>query len=113
MPNHKIAKISSDMARVISEILFTEAKDEILKSITITSCKVSRDISYAKVYFTSLSQMDKKTLVKEVNEASSFIRGELSERMELRHTPILEFVYDDSIAYAENIENIIKEIKEK
>ena len=113
MPNHKIAKISSDMARVISEILFTEAKDEILKSITITGCKVSRDISYAKVYFTSLSQMDKKTLVKEVNEASSFIRGELSERMELRHTPILEFVYDDSIAYAENIENIIKEIKEK
>ena len=113
MPNHKIAKISSDMARVISEILFTEAKDEILKSITITGCKVSRDLSYAKVYFTSLSQMDKKTLVKEVNEASSFIRGELSERMELRHTPILEFVYDDSIAYAENIENIIKEIKEK
>ncbi len=113
MPSHKIAKISSDMARVISEILFTEAKDEILKSITITGCKVSRDLSYAKVYFTSLSQMDKELLVKEVNEASSFIRGELSERMELRHTPILEFVYDDSIAYAENIENIIKEIKEK
>lgn len=113
MPSHKIAKISSDMARVISEILFTEAKDEILKSITITGCKVSRDLSYAKVYFTSLSQMDKQLLVKEVNEASSFIRGELSERMELRHTPILEFVYDDSIAYAENIENIIKEIKEK
>ena len=113
MPSHKIAKISSDMARVISEILFTEAKDEILKSITITGCKVSRDLSYAKVYFTSLSQMDKELLVKEVNEASSFIRTELSERMELRHTPILEFVYDDSIAYAENIENIIKEIKEK
>lgn len=113
MPSHKIAKVSSDIARVISEILFTEAKDDILKSITITGCKVSRDLSYAKVYFTSLSNLDKKTLVKEVNEASSFIRGELAERIELRHTPILEFVYDDSIEYAENIENIIKEIKEK
>ncbi len=113
MPSHKIAKISSDIARVISEILFTEAKDEILKSITITGCKVSRDLGYAKVYFTSLSDMDRKTLVKEVNEASSFIRGELSERIDLRHTPVLEFVYDESIEYANNIENIIKEIKEK
>ena len=113
MPSHKIAKISSDIARVISEIIFTEAKDELLKSITITGCKVSRDLSYAKVYFTSLSNLNKKSLVKEVNEASSFIRGELAQRLELRHTPILEFVYDDSIEYAENIENIIKEIKEK
>ena len=113
MPSHKIAKISSDIARVISEILFTEAKDEILKSITITGCKVSRDLGYAKVYFTSLSDMDRKTLVKEVNEGSSFIRGELSERIDLRHTPVLEFVYDESIEYANNIENIIKEIKEK
>ena len=113
MPSHKIAKISSDIARVISEIIFTEAKDELLKSITITGCKVSRDLSYAKVYFTSLSNLDKKSLVKEVNEASSFIRGELAQRLELRHTPILEFVYDDSIEYAENIENIIKEVKEK
>ena len=113
MPSHKIAKVSSDIVRVISEIIFTEAKDDILKSITITGCKVSRDLSYAKVYFTSLSNLDKKSLVKEVNEASSFIRGELAQRLDLRHTPILEFVYDDSIEYAENIENIIKEIKEK
>lgn len=113
MFSRKQAKISSDIAKVISEILFTEAKDEILKSITITGCKVSRDLSYAKVYFTSLNNMDKKRLVKEVNEASSFIRGELAQRIELRHTPILEFVYDESIEYAQNIENIIKDIKKK
>ena len=112
MPSHKIAKISSDIARVISEILFEEAKDDLLKTITITGCKVSRDLGYAKVYFTSLSSMDKKTIVKEVNEASSFIRGKLAEKVDLRHTPILEFVYDDSIEYANNIENIIKEINE-
>ena len=113
MPSKKQAKISSDMARVISEILFSEAKDELLKTITITGCRVSRDLSYAKVYFTSLSNLDKKSLVKEVNEASSFIRGELAQRLELRHTPILEFVYDESIEYANKIENIIKEMKEK
>lgn len=113
MPSHKIAKISSDMMRVISEIIFSEARDNILKSITITGCKVSRDLSYAKVYFTSMSEMDKNTLVKEVNEASTFIRTEVAARLDIRHTPILEFVYDDSIEYANRIEKIIKEINEE
>ena len=112
MPSHKIAKISSDMVRVISEIIFDTARDEILKTITITSARVSKDLSYAKIYFTSLSNMDKKTLVKEVNEASSFIRTEVAQRLNLRHTPELEFVYDESIEYANRIENIIKEIHE-
>ncbi len=112
MSNYKIAKISSDMARVISEIIFSEAQDELLKSITITGCKVSRDLSYAKVYFTSLSDLDKKTLEKEVNEASTFIRGFVAEKLDLRHTPEITFVYDESIEYANKIENIIKEIHE-
>ncbi len=113
MANKKQEKIASDIVRVISEIIFTEAKDEILKTITITGCKVAHDLSYAKVYFTSLSDLDRAKIVKEVNEASSFIRSELSQRMDIRHTPILEFVYDETIEYASNIENIIKEIKEK
>lgn len=113
MPSHKIDKISSDMSRAISEILFTEAKDEILKSITITGCKVSRDLSYAKVYFTSLSDLPKEQLLKEVNESASFIRGHLASKLDLRHTPELTFVYDDSIEYGERIEKIIKEIHEE
>ena len=112
MPSHKLAKISSELVRVISEIIFDTARDEILKTVTITGAKVSKDLGYAKVYFTSLSDLDKKTLLKEVNEASSFIRTEVANRLELRHTPELEFVYDDSIEYANRIENIIKEIHE-
>lgn len=113
MPSHKIAKISSDMARAISEIIFEETRDDILKTVTITGCKVSRDLSYAKVYFTSLSDMDKKTLEREVNEASPFIRGLLAEKLDLRHTPELTFVYDESIEYASRIESIIKKIHEE
>lgn len=112
MSNFKIAKISSDMARVISEIIFTETRDELLKTITITGCKVSRDLSYAKVYFTALSDLDKKTLEKEVNEAAPFIRGFVAEKLDLRHTPELEFIYDESIEYGNRIEKIIQEIHE-
>lgn len=113
MPSHKIAKIESDMVRVISEIIFTEARDELLKTITITACKVSSDLSYAKVYFTSITDLDKNTLEKEVNEASGFIRTLVAERLDLRHTPELEFIFDESIEYGNKIERIIKEIHEE
>ena len=110
MANHKIDRIASDISRNISDILMTEARDELLKTITITGCKLTNDLSYCKVYFTSLSDLPKETLEKEVNEAASFIRGKVSERVDIRHTPKLKFIYDESIAYGEKIEKIIEEL---
>ena len=110
MPKYKIDRIASDIQKYIGDIIITEARDEILKSITITGCKVTNDLSYCKVYFTSLLEMDKKDLEKELNEAAPFIRGRLSEKIDIGHTPTLQFVYDESIAYGEKIENIIKNL---
>lgn len=110
MPKYKIPRIASDIQRYIGDILINEVNDEILKHITVTGCDLTNDLSYCKVYFTSFDKMDIKELEKEVNEASSFIRGKLSERLDIRHTPELKFIYDKSIAYGEKIEKIIKSI---
>ncbi len=109
----KHKRIASEMIRVIGEILLEEARDNLLKQITITGAEVTNDLSFAKIYFTSLNGMNPKDLEREMEEASPFIRKELAEKMNLRNTPRLKFVYDESIAYANNIERIIKEIHEK
>ena len=57
-----------------------------------------------KVYFTVLDKDKKKKVLEDINNAASFIRGKLSERIEIRHTPELKFIYDDSIEYGEKIE---------
>ena len=113
MANHKIERIESDIEKYIPIIIQRESTDELLKTITITGCKLAHDLSFCKVYFTSLSDLDHKTLEKEVNEASSFIRGFLSQKMEIRNTPVLKFEYDESIEYATRIENIIEQIHNK
>ncbi len=107
MANHKIARISSDISRIISDILANEARDSLLKTITVTGCNVTNDLSFCKVYFTSLSNLDKKTLEGELNEAAPYIRGELSKRIDIRHTPELKFIYDESVEYGKKIEDII------
>lgn len=110
MPSHKIARISSDISRNISEIIAQDSRDTLLKTITITGCNVARDLSSAKVYFTSLSDLPKEKLEREMAEAAPYIRKELAERIDVRHTPALRFIYDNSIEYGNRIEKIIESI---
>ena len=107
----KQKRIASDMMRVIGEVLLEEARDDLLKQITITGVEVASDLSYAKVYFTSLiTALSHQDLEREMEEAAPFIRNQLAAKMNLRNTPKLKFLYDNSIEIANNIENIIKEI---
>lgn len=110
MKNHKIDRIASDMIKYLSNIILTETNDDLLKSITLTDVSVSKDLSYAKIYFTSISNLSHKDIEKEVNEASPFLRGKLAKVLEVRNIPELKFIYDESIEYATKIEKIITEI---
>ena len=113
MSSHKIARINAELVRVVSETLMMESTDELMKSITITGADVASDLSFAKVYFTSLSDLTHKELEKEMNEASEFVRKFVAEKMDLRQTPKLKFLYDESIEYGNKIEHIISSIHDK
>ena len=89
----KLKRIESQILREVSEIIMNDARDNKLKNITITGCSVTNDLSFAKIYFTT--QGDKNLMLKDLEEASGYIRGELSERIEIRHTPKIKFVYDE------------------
>lgn len=112
--NISIKRLNHAFMEEISMILMEEVRDEDLKFVTITGCDITNDLSYAKVYFTVLDKDKKEKVLEDINNAASFIRGKLSERIEIRHTPELKFIYDDSIEYGEKIEKIIDKLhKEK
>ena len=108
----KLKRIESQMIKEISDIIINRARDSVLKSVTITGCEVSSDLSFSKVYFTHLDELDTMEILKELDEASGYIRTELAKRMDLRHTPKIKFVFDKSIEYGNRIEEIINEIHE-
>ena len=108
--NIKIERLESTFVKEISYILMEEIKDEYIKFVTITDCEITNDLSFAKVYFTVLDSSKKEQTIKALNHAKSFIRGELSKRVDIRHTPELTFIFDESIEYGKRIENIIEEI---
>ena len=104
----KLERINSNMQREISYIIANEVKNPNVKFVTITDCDVTSDLSYAKVYFTTLD--DSKETLDALKSAKGFIRKTLADRIELRHIPELEFIYDESIEYGKRIEDKIKEI---
>ncbi len=106
----KIDRISSQMTKEISYILATEVKDQDLKFVTITDCHVTNDLSFAKVYYTILDQNKIEDSKKAFKDAKGFIRKQLADRIDIRHIPELEFVYDESIEYGKKIEEKIREI---
>lgn len=108
----KIDRLSNSVLEVLSKIIFEEVKNPILKNVILTSCSVTNDLSFAKVYFTCMNE-DKDKVLNELNEAKGFLRGKLSQNIDIRHTPELVFEFDNSIEYGMNIERIIKEIHEK
>ena len=110
----KVKRIGSDIQRVLSSICYEEAHDSLLHTITITGVEVTNDLSLARVYFTSTSDMEIKQLEKELNDdTAGYLRTELASKIDVRHTPKIRFVYDKSIEYGTNIEKKIKEIHEK
>jgi len=109
----KIERLNHAFVEEISYILHNEVKDDDIKFVTVTGCDISSDLSYAKVYVTVLDNSKKETTLQALNGAKSFIRGELSKRVDIRHTPELKFIYDDSIEYGNKIESIIESIHDK
>lgn len=111
MSEIRTKKIGSNFVKEISYILMNEVKDPILKFVTITDCKVTNDLSFAKVYFTTLNE-DRESVLDSLNKAADFIEIELSKAIEIRKMPQISFHYDDSLEYGENIEKIIEKIHE-
>lgn len=113
MASIKIERLNHAFQEQISIILMREIKDEDIKFVTITGVDTTSDLSFAKVYYTVLDEKKKDKTKEALMKAAPFIRSKLAERVDIRHTPELKFIYDTSISYGEHIEKIIEEIHDK
>ena len=80
--------------------------------ISIVRAEVTRDMSYATVYISSMDGIEAaKNAVKGLTSAAGYMRRELGAALKLRHVPELRFVADDSIAYGAHILEVLSNVK--
>ena len=109
----RLKRLNHTYSEEISKILHDEMKDPDLNFVTITACDTTNDLSFAKVYYTVLEDSKKDVVAAALKKASPSIRSILSSRVNIRNTPELRFVYDDSIEYGRRIDEVIEKIKKK
>lgn len=109
------ARVSSQIQKELALILQRGIKDPRLGFVTVNEVIVTKDLSVAKVYVTFLNA-DKTAIEKHIallNEASSYLRGELGKRMKIRSIPELRFYYDDSMDAGLRMDALLKELEDK
>ena len=105
----KIDRLNNMFVEEISKIIHQEVKDKEIGFVTITDARITNDLSFAKVYITTLNN-DREKVLNALNKASGYIRTLLCDRVKIRKMPEIHFVYDESIEYGKKIEDIIERI---
>ncbi len=110
MNKFRQGRVNEAARQTLSDILRT-VKDPRVSSafVTITNVNISRDMKYAKVYFSTIGGVPKEVKTG-LYSAQGYMRRELAQRLNLRITPELDFEYDDSAEHGARIESVLKSL---
>ncbi len=107
-------KIADQMKKLVSLIVDQKIKDPNKGFITITHVKMSGDLRIASIYFSVFGNKEQAQKSLEVlNRAKHFIRSEIAPHLKLRFIPELRFFIDDTLEYANHIEQLLAKIKKQ
>lgn len=111
MKSVRIERINSEIQKVVSHIIDTEIRDpQIDAIISVSAVETTPDLSYSRIYISSIGKTPSEEVLARIKGAAGFIRGRLSKEITLRITPRLEFLLDTTAEYSSKIEGILKNI---
>jgi ribosome-binding factor A len=100
-------RIGEQIKRELALLIRNEVKDPRVGMVSILDVEVTKDLTQAKVYFDTIQQDKHDECQQGLNRAASFLRGALSRTIQLRNTPSLLFIYDDTEQKANDLSVLI------
>lgn len=110
----KNTRINGEVQRVLAEIIREEIKDPRIPLLTsVVSVEVAPDLKVCKAYISVFGDDETAAQALEgLNSAAGYIRKTLAKKINLRNTPDIQFIMDQSIAYGVNMSHKIDEVME-
>lgn len=111
----KNTRINGEVLKELSNIIRSEIKDPRIHPMTsVVSVQVAPDLKTCKAYVSVLGDEDaKKDTIKGLKSAEGYIRRQLAKNLNLRNTPEITFISDQSIEYGVNMSKLIDEVTRK
>ena len=111
MASNRIHRINDEIQRELADQL-RNLKDPRVSGtgmVSITRVDTTNDLRYARVYVSVLNKDQEKDVLKGLKSASGFLRRELGHALQLRYTPELQFIGDDSIQHGAHILELLRQ----
>ncbi|MDC1286246.1 30S ribosome-binding factor RbfA [Gammaproteobacteria bacterium] len=100
-------RFATQIQRVLAGLIQTELKDPRLSAPSILDVQVSKDLAYARIYFSVLDPEDAVDCLAALNSASGFLQREIGKALKARITPRLSFIYDDTDIRGRQLSDLI------
>ena len=108
MASNRIGRINEEIQRELASLIPTVKDPRVTGMISVTAVDATPDLKYAKVYISVLDKSDSTQVLKGLKSASGWLRRELGRSLQLRYTPELTFVRDDSIDQGAHILDMLR-----
>lgn len=105
-------KVAQSLKKELAELISHKVRDPGMGFVTITRVELTEDLRFARVYYSLLGEaQERKSSRATLNRAKGFLRREMASRLNMRYIPEIEFVFDKSIEYSLQLEEVFKKIK--
>jgi len=105
-------RVGDQIRSELATLLAREVHDPGIGFVTLTRVQVSPDLHVARVHFTVLGDEKARTNSgRALERAAPFLRRQIGSRLRLKRVPELKFVYDESIAGQDRIEQLLNELR--
>jgi ribosome-binding factor A len=105
-------RIADQIRHELATMLAREVHDPGIGFVTLTRVQVTPDLQHARVYYTALGdERARRESDRALHRAIPFLRRQIGSRLRLKRVAELEFIYDESIAGQDRIEQLLHEIR--
>ena len=105
-------RVADQIRGEVASMLARDVHDPGIGFVTITRVRVTPDLQHARIHYTSLGDdAARANTAKALSRAAVFLRRQIGSRLRLKRVPELEFLYDESIAGQDRIEQLLNDIR--
>jgi len=105
-------RVADQIRSEVASMLARDVHDPGIGFVTITRVQVTPDLQHARIHYTSLGDdKARANTARALARAAVFLRRQIGSRLRLKRVPELEFLYDESIAGQDRIEQLLNNIR--
>ena len=110
MSGDRMRRVDVAMREVLSAAITSELKDPRVGFITVTAVDTSPDLRQARVFVSVLgTESERRRSLQGLQSAHGFLQRRVADELRLKHTPTLDFAYDDTVENAARINELLRD----